>query len=173
MEACMLQLKGLPGDQIFFRLVPQPFLNGQVMANTVFPDTKDFNINNILFHRLAAAMAGGGRLGDVEVNDNNCLERILLQFQKIALRESCFNFKSIFLFDNSQSQVLGKQGWELLHANPIVRVDIHNFCKIPHNQLLSFSFLRRLMPPCLDAGLSSPKEESTSINLCRYILKPK
>jgi len=35
--------------------------------------------------RLAAAMAGGGRLGDVEV--------------------------------------LGKQGWELLHANPIVRVD--------------------------------------------------
>jgi len=35
--------------------------------------------------RLAAAMAGGGRLGDVEV--------------------------------------LGKRGWELLHANPIVRVD--------------------------------------------------
>jgi len=35
--------------------------------------------------RLAAAMAGGGRLGDVEV--------------------------------------LGKQGWELLHANPIIRVD--------------------------------------------------
>ena len=53
-----------------------------------------------------------------------------------ASRESCFIRR--FFCNNSKSQVLGKQGWELLHANPIVRVNICNIstCKLCQGEFL-------------------------------------
>ena len=89
MEACMLQPEDLPGDHICFHASPKWSLTSDhdgighwrgpsSLKCTFLSQYKNFKVNKVFFHRLAAAMAGGGRLGDVEVNPNICLERVLL-----------------------------------------------------------------------------------------------